>query len=123
MSEDKTFLVTIEIRQDDHYYDQHFVLTCANQEEADKLAWAFLRSGFYFNVDLDQINSAEIEIDEAAHAIVEPTDSERWHTVTQVLELPKELTPELLGALPVDIRWDATEQARNALKKLEAKDG
>lgn len=116
-SKEKTYLITIEIRQDEHYYDQHFILSCANQEEAVELAWAFLRSGFYFNTDPDMMEASEV--DEKAHAIVEPSNSERWHTVAQVLELPKELTPELLGALPISIRWDATEKARNALRELE----
>lgn len=115
-NKEKSYLVTIEICQDEHHYDQYFVLRCVGQEEAVRLAWAFLRSGFYFNVDLDLMDA--VEIDEKAHAVVEPFDSERWHTVTQVLELPEELTPKLLGALPRSISWDATEEARNALEEL-----
>lgn len=121
MNEDKRYLVTIEICEGPHYYERYFVLRCASQEEAVGLAWAFLRSGFYFNTDPDMMEACEV--DEKAHAIREPFDSERWYTVAQVLELPGELTPLLLGALPRTISWDATEEAKNALNELEAKDG
>jgi len=123
MNEDnkKTYLVTIEVRQGQHYYEEHFVLRCANQEEADNLAWAHLRSGFYFNADPDLMDATEI--DEKARAVREPFDSERWHTVTQVLELPEELTAKLLGTLPPSISYDATEATKRALNELEAKDG
>jgi hypothetical protein len=122
MNEDnkKTYLVTIEVRQDQHYYEEHFVLRCTNQKEAGNLAWAHLRSGFYFNADPDLMDAAEI--DEKARAVVEPFDSERWHTVAQVLELPEVLTAELLGAFPASICWDATEAAKKAVKELEARD-
>jgi len=117
----KTYLVTVEVRQDQHYYEEQFVLRCTNQGEADKLAWAHLRSGFYFNADPDLMDATEI--DEKAHAVREPFNNERWHTISQVLELPEELTTELLGALPLNISWDATEAAKKALNELEAKDG
>lgn len=122
MNEDnkKTYMVTIEVRQDQHYYEEHFILRCRNQGEADKLAWAHLRSGFYFNADPDQMDAAEI--DEKAHAVREPFNSERWHTVTQVLKLPEAVPLECLRALPPSISWDATEAAKKAVKALESEE-
>lgn len=98
------YLVTVIIKQHSHNYEEFFALRCKDQTEAEKLAWDYLKGGYYWDTD----PSEKITAYEEKRTIEEPYD-DRLFTIDSVNEMPMSYI-EILQSCRV--AFDATEQAR-----------
>lgn len=98
------YLVTIIIKHHSHNYEEFFTIRCSNQAEAEKLAWDYLKNGYYWDTDSDD----KITADENKRTIEEPY-GDRLFTIDSVNEIPPEYIKILQSCR---VAFDATDQAR-----------
>lgn len=99
------YLVTVIIKHHSHNYEEFFTLRCnKDQTEAEKLAWDYLRNGYYWDTDPEE----KITAYEDKRTIEEPY-GDRLFTIDTVNEIPLEYVRILQSCR---VAFEATEQAR-----------
>jgi hypothetical protein len=106
----KAFLITIRIHDGAHDYDEYPIVFAESPEEARQLVWAYLQCGYYQDTD-----PGEWTIENEDTHTIEEAYGDRLFSIHDIKEIPAEHSKVLTEYMA----WDATGDAKRAVKLLK----